>query len=60
MGWACHNLGKTIGKALDEYKRSNNLEEVIKSVKQAYGDEFFEKNFKKMSEKKLLKQLKML
>jgi DNA-directed RNA polymerase subunit beta len=54
MGWACHNLGKTIGKALDEYKRSNNLEEVVKSVKQAYGDEFFEKNFKKMSEEKII------
>ena len=54
MGWACHNLGKTIGKALDEYKRSNNLEEVVKSVKQAYGDEFFENNFKKMSEEKII------
>ena len=54
MGWACHNLGKTIGKALDEYKRTNNLEEVIKSVKQAYGDEFFESNFKKMSEEKII------
>jgi DNA-directed RNA polymerase subunit beta len=54
MGWACHNLGKTIGKALDEYKRTNNLEEVVKSVKQAYGDEFFENNFKKMSEEKII------
>ena len=47
-------MGKTIGKALDEYKRSNNLEEVVKSVKQAYGDEFFENNFKKMSEEKII------
>ena len=54
MGWASHNLGKTIGKALDEYKRSNNLEEVVQSVKQAYGDEFFENNFKKMSEEKII------
>jgi len=54
MGWACHNLGKTIGKALDEYKRSNNLDEVVQSVKQAYGDEFFENNFKKMSEEKII------
>ena len=54
MGWASHNLGKTIGKALDEYKRSNNSEEVVKSVKQAYGDEFFENNFTKMSEEKII------
>ena len=54
MGWASHNLGKTIGKALDEYKRSNNSEEVVKSVKRAYGDEYFDDNFTKMSEEKII------
>lgn len=54
MGWASHNLGKTIGKALEEYKRSNNSGEVIKSVKQAYGDEVYESNFSKMSEEKII------
>ncbi len=54
MGWASHNLGKTIGKALDEYKRSNNVSNVIKAVKQAYGDEYFEKSFGKMNEEKII------
>ena len=54
MGWASHNLGKTIGKALDEYKRSNNSEQVLKSVRQAYGDEVFDRNFSNMNEEKVI------
>ncbi|MFL2803212.1 MAG: DNA-directed RNA polymerase subunit beta [Paracoccaceae bacterium] len=54
MGWASHNLGKTIGKALDEYKRSRNSVEVINSVKKAYGEEYFDKNFSNMSEERII------
>ena len=54
MGWASHNLGKTIGKALEEYKRSNNSEQVLKSIRQAYGDEVFDRNFSNMNEEKVI------
>ena len=54
MGWASHNLGKTIGKALEEYKRSNNSELVLNSVRKAYGDDVFNRNFSNMKEEKII------
>ena len=54
MGWASHNLGKIIGKAIDEYKKSRNNDVVIKSLRKAYTDEVFEKNFSRMSDERII------
>ena len=58
MGWASHNLGKIIGNALEEYKKSNDFDNVFKIVKQAYGEDFFNKSFLNMDEEKIIEAAK--
>jgi DNA-directed RNA polymerase subunit beta len=42
MGWAAHNLGKSIDKALQSYKRSGDMTPLQDAMKVAYGDEVYD------------------
>ena len=48
MGWAAHNLGKSINKALIEYRRSGDFGLVEGAMKTAYGEELYSEVFEKM------------
>ncbi len=39
MGWAAHNLGQSIDKALQEYKRTGNMDPLDEAMTVAYGEE---------------------
>jgi DNA-directed RNA polymerase subunit beta len=54
MGWAARGLGNQIGQALDNYKRSGDLEEVKTRMRHAYGDETFEGETANMTDAELL------
>ena len=54
MGWASHNLGKVVAKALDEYRKSGEVDNVKEAMKTAYGESFYKNSFLNMEEKKLL------
>ena len=54
MGWASHNLGKVVAKALDEYGKSGELDNVKEAMKTAYGESFYKNSFLNMEEKQLL------
>ncbi|OYV87368.1 MAG: DNA-directed RNA polymerase subunit beta, partial [Acidiphilium sp. 21-68-69] len=51
LGWACANLGKQIGEAVEAYRRDaserTRLHEMLKS---AYGEEIYEQQIASMSE----------
>jgi len=54
MGWASHNLGKVVAKALDEYGKSGEVDNVKEAMKTAYGESFYKNSFLNMEEKQLL------
>ena len=42
LGWACANLGKQIGVAVEEYRRTGAAkQELLDTLKDAYGDKIF-------------------
>ena len=42
LGWACANLGKQIGVAVEEYRRTGAAKrELLDTLKDAYGDKIF-------------------
>ena len=54
MGWASRNLGKIVSNALDEYKKSGDLENLTTAMKTAYGDEFYNDAFLNMDQSQIL------
>ncbi|MAI97905.1 MAG: DNA-directed RNA polymerase subunit beta [Rhodobacteraceae bacterium] len=54
MGWASRNLGKVVANALDEYKKSGELEKLTSAMKTAYGDEFYDDAFSNLDQNQLL------
>jgi len=54
MGWASRNLGKIVSNALDEYKKSGELEKLTTAMKTAYGDEFYKDAFSNMDQSQIL------
>ncbi|MDG2354641.1 MAG: DNA-directed RNA polymerase subunit beta [Paracoccaceae bacterium] len=54
MGWASHNLGKIVGNALDEYKKSGELLNLKGAMETAYGTDFYKQTFSNMKEDQIL------
>ena len=55
LGWACANLGKQIGKAVEEYRRTGEMrQELMDRLKLAYGDEIFEEQIKDLDDDALI------
>jgi len=48
MGWAAHNLGKSIDLSLKEYRRSGDMTPVQDAMRIAYGDDLYEEVLKDM------------
>ena len=54
MGWAAHNLGRSIENALAEYKRSGDMTPVTDAMKIAYGDSTYAEATEGMSQENIL------
>ena len=54
MGWAAHNLGQAIEKALQSYKRSGDMTPVQVAMKAAYGEDVYKAAISELSEESLL------
>ncbi|EKM99176.1 MULTISPECIES: DNA-directed RNA polymerase subunit beta [Acidocella] len=55
LGWACANLGKQIGKAVEEYRRTGEARlELLDRLKLAYGEEIFESQIKDLDDDALV------
>ncbi|MBU6449149.1 MAG: DNA-directed RNA polymerase subunit beta [Rhodospirillales bacterium] len=55
LGWACANLGKQIGKAVEEYRRTGEAkQELLSRLKLAYGEEIFEDQIKDLDDDALV------
>ncbi|WP_298223100.1 DNA-directed RNA polymerase subunit beta [Acidocella sp.] len=54
LGWACANLGKQIGRAVEEYRRNGEArQELMDRLKLAYGEEIFESEIKNLDDEAL-------
>ncbi len=54
MGWAARGLGLNIDNALDEYRRTGDLNPVREAMHHAYGDAAYEDGIKDMDEATLV------
>ncbi|HIP24750.1 MAG TPA: DNA-directed RNA polymerase subunit beta, partial [Rhodobacteraceae bacterium] len=54
MGWAAHNLGRSIENALAEYKRSGDMTPVTDAMKIAYGEDTYAEATADMDEANIL------
>ena len=49
MGWAAHNLGQSIEKALQVYRRTGDMSPLQGAMKLAYGDEIYDQAISDLS-----------
>ena len=54
MGWAAHNLGQSIEKALQSYRRNGDMSPLQGAMKIAYGDEVYSSALSGLSEESFL------
>ena len=54
MGWAAHNLGQSIEKALQSYRRTGDMNPLQGAMRVAYGDEVYDSALSPMSEEAFL------
>jgi DNA-directed RNA polymerase subunit beta len=55
LGWACANLGKQVGAAVEEYRRTGAAkQELLDLLKDAYGEEIFAEQIAGMDDRELL------
>ena len=54
MGWAAHNLGQSIEKALQVYRRTGDMSPLQGAMKVAYGDEVYDQALLDLSEESFL------
>ena len=54
MGWAAHNLGQSIDKALKSYRRDGDMSPLQGAMRIAYGDEVYENALSPLSEESFL------
>ncbi len=54
MGWAAHNLGQSIEKALQSYRRSGDMTPLQSAMKVAYGDEIYEEALSELPDESFL------
>ena len=54
MGWAAHNLGQSIEKALQGYRRTGDMSPLHGAMKVAYGEDVYERALIPMSDESFL------
>ncbi|MEL6584602.1 MAG: DNA-directed RNA polymerase subunit beta [Pseudomonadota bacterium] len=54
MGWAARGLGRMVGNALDEFRRSGDITPVKEAMKSAYSDDVYREATAEMSEEQFL------
>ena len=54
MGWAAHNLGQSIEKALQGYRRTGDMSPLQGAMRVAYGDDVYDSALLPMSEESFL------
>tara|TARA_Y200000002_G_scaffold348427_1_gene324367 strand:- start:1100 stop:2419 length:1320 start_codon:yes stop_codon:yes gene_type:complete len=54
MGWAAHNLGQSIDKALQSYRRNGDMAPLQGAMKLAYGDDVYQQALSELSEESFL------
>ena len=54
MGWAAHNLGQSIEKALQGYRRTGDMSPLQGAMRVAYGDDVYDNALLPMSEESFL------
>ena len=54
LGWASANLGRAVGRALEEYRENGDMQPVSDTMKMAYGDEVFNKAIADLPEERLV------
>ena len=54
MGWAAHNLGQSIQKALQSYRRTGDMSPLQGAMKVAYGDEIYDSVLSDLSDNAFL------
>ncbi|MDG2473929.1 MAG: DNA-directed RNA polymerase subunit beta [Paracoccaceae bacterium] len=54
MGWAAHNLGQSIDKALKSYRRTGDMSPLYSAMKVAYGEGVYKSALSELSEESFL------
>ncbi|MFC4169902.1 DNA-directed RNA polymerase subunit beta [Teichococcus aestuarii] len=55
LGWACANIGKSIGELVEDYRRAGAAREaLLDKLRDVYGDEIFGRDIEDMSEDQLI------
>ncbi|HYZ32073.1 MAG TPA: DNA-directed RNA polymerase subunit beta, partial [Crenalkalicoccus sp.] len=55
LGWACATLGGQIGRLVEEYRRGGAMrEELLAPLREAYGDEVFERDIAPLDDDQLI------
>ncbi|KAA2211345.1 DNA-directed RNA polymerase subunit beta [Teichococcus oryzae] len=55
LGWACANIGKSIGELVEDYRRAGAAREaLLDKLREVYGDEIYGRDIEDMSEDQLI------
>ncbi len=55
LGWACANIGKSIGELVEDYRRAGAAREaLLDKLRDVYGDEIYGRDIEDMSEDQLI------
>ncbi|WP_159999833.1 DNA-directed RNA polymerase subunit beta [Roseomonas sp. 18066] len=55
LGWACANIGKSIGELVEDYRRAGNAREaLVEKLRDVYGEEIFARDIEDMTEEQLI------
>lgn len=55
LGWACANIGKSIGELVEDYRRAGAAREaLLEKLRDVYGDEIYGRDIEDMSEDQLI------
>ena len=55
LGWACANIGKSIGELVEDYRRAGAAREaLLEKLREVYGEEIFGRDIEDMTEEQLI------
>ncbi|WP_419900835.1 DNA-directed RNA polymerase subunit beta [Roseomonas sp. USHLN139] len=55
LGWACANIGKSIGELVEDYRRAGAAREaLLDKLREVYGQEIFDRDIEDMTEDQLI------
>ncbi|MFC3126182.1 DNA-directed RNA polymerase subunit beta [Pseudoroseomonas globiformis] len=55
LGWACANIGKSIGELVEDYRRAGAAREaLLEKLRDVYGEEIFGRDIEDMTEEQLI------